>query len=157
MPHNVLNNINLGIVEALASKTATGTGTPIDVSGRYSVAFLIYFTAISAGDTSNYFTFEIVEDDVSPFTAAAAVADANRIIRPTGTFQTYYPITQTDYASASECFRSDKLAGAPAAVLIEATVGIKRYMSVKWTETGTASQTFGIIALANYTRRKPTV
>lgn len=157
MPHNVLNNVNLAIVEALASKTTTGTGTPVDVSGRYSVAFLVYFTAIAAGDTSNYFTFEIVEDEVSPFTAATAISDANRIIRPTGTFLTYYPIAQTDYASASECFRSDKAAGAPAAVIIEATVGVKRYMSVRWTETGTASQTFGIIALANYTRRKPTV
>lgn len=157
MPHNVLNNVNLGIVEALASHTTTGTGTPIDVSGRYSVAFLVYFTAIAAGDTSNYFTFEIVEDDVSPFTAATVVSDENRIIRPTGDHQDYYTVSQTDPATDSECFRSDKLAGAPAVVLIEATVGVKRYMSVRWTETATASQTFGIIALANYTRRKPTV
>lgn len=156
MPHNILNNVSLTIVEAHGSHTATGTGTPVDVGQRYSCAFLIYFSAIAAGDVSNYFTFEIVEDTVSPFTGATAVSDLNRIIEPSAGRATYYKGLGTAAASNSEIFRSDKAADAPFAVFVEVTVGIKQYMSVKWTETGTASQTFAIFSLANYTRRKPT-
>lgn len=155
MPHNVLNNVALSIVEAHGSHTGTGTGTPVDVSSRYSCAFLIYFSAIAAGAVGDYFTFEIVEEAVSPFVSPVAVSDLNRIIEPSTGRAAYYKGLGTAAASNSEIFRSDKAADAPFAVIVEVTVALKQYMSVRWTETGTASQTFAIFSLANYTRRKP--
>lgn len=155
MPHNVLNNVALSIVEAHSSHTGTGTGTPVDVGSRYSCAFLIYFSTIATGAIGDYFTFEIVEEAVSPFVSPVAVSDLNRIIEPSTGRTTYYKGLGTAAASNSEIFRSDKAADAPFAVLVEVTVALKQYMSVRWTETGNASQTFAIFSLANYTRRKP--
>lgn len=131
--NNIFHNVEAVKAKSHAQATGTATGDAIDVSQYDNVSFVILTAATTTADGSNYFTFSVVEGDDSGLSDAAAVP--------------------SDRLFGSAVIND---AGQDNVVLqIGAKVGLKKYMGLKWTETGTADATFGAVAMLGGARHQP--
>lgn len=117
-----------------ANITASGTGDIIDVSQYEDVKFVILTATTTTADGSNTLTFSIEEGD-TPSTLADAAAVASDRVHGSAVIN-----------AASQ----DNVV-----LTIGATVGIKKYMRLKWTEVGTTDTNWGAIALLGGARHLP--
>jgi len=131
---------SLDFQRAFASASVTGTGNSsliVDTFGFMgTVTFVTTIAAVSAADGSNYLVLSVYESNDDDFSdATETVIPANR------TIGTGYTINATSQANSIIAFG--------------VTIGLKRYMRITMTETGTFSATFGIAAILSGPREAP--
>lgn len=126
MMKSISQMIGPAIAKASAQVTGNGTGTLIlDVKDYKSVAFVIYPTAVAAADADNTMAFTVQEGDSALGYDMADVASDR--------YQDTYTCNSTAHANTVK--------------KVGVSVGNKRYMRLKWTETGTVDMTFSSIAV----------
>lgn len=120
-----------------ATVTATGSDV-IDMKGFQDLLVLFEISAVAAGDGSNYLLFTVQESNDATFGdgTEVTITDANRL------FSTA-PLNTT----TGEILRINSTAMANTLQKFGLKCGVKRYIKVIWTETGTASATFSMIAI----------
>jgi hypothetical protein len=133
---NLVQNVKAELAKAVAAVTATGQSAVVDLQGFGSVFFLLVCGLITTADGSNYFTMTIEEGDESDGSDMVAITDTDRLL---GTPTVINHATNFDDTIHK----------------FGAVVGTKRYMRVKYTETGTADGIFGIVAIKGHPRHAP--
>ncbi len=124
MKRDLVNQIAVRNAFTAAAVTATGNGAIVDTQGFDAVAFLVAFTAVGAADADNYLTFSVKESDSSTFADGGTEITSPRIL---GTL----PVINTTALTPRK---------------FGVVLGTKRYLRLTFTETGTASATFGVLA-----------
>lgn len=133
MSKSIVHNFKAVQGRANAQATASGTGTIFDTQGFHSVAFLVDMKTVAAADADNNLAFTVQEGDSALGYDFEDVA-ADRLISA-------YTLNATDDAGSIFKFG--------------VTMGVKRYMRVKFTETGTADATFGVIVILGNPEEMP--
>ena len=133
MPRTISQNLKVTLAKASGQVTGSGTGTIFDTQGFHSVMFALLMAAVAAADEDNTLAFSVEEGDSALGYDFEAVA-ADRLLNQ-------YTLDSTGDASAAHKFG--------------VTVGTKRYMRLKWTETGTVDATFGAIAVLGHPEVAP--
>lgn len=131
--HDIVNNIGAILAKASAQVTASGTGIVIDTAGFKSAAFLIMFAAVAAADADNTMAFTAEEGD-SALAYDFVAVPATRLINP-------YTLAATATAQSVKKFG--------------VILGTKRYIRLKYTETGTVDATFGAVAVLGNPAERP--
>ena len=117
-----------------AQVTATGTGDLLDVADYEDVKFVISSHISATADASNKFVFGVEEGDAVNLSDAVAVADPNRVFG----------------SAVINNINQDHVV-----LTLGVQVGLKKYMRLTWTETGTADATFSAVAVLGCPRRVP--
>lgn len=126
MMKSISQMIGLAIAKASAQVTGSGTGSLIlDVKDYKSVAFVIYPTAVAAADADNTMAFTVQEGD-------SALG---------------YDMADVQSDRYHDSYTCDSTSDANTVHKVGVSVGNKRYMRLKWTETGTVDMTFSSIAI----------
>ena len=143
MNPDLFNSVTATLEETRATVTASGDDI-IDTKGFADILFLVEISAVAAGDSSNYLLFTVEESDDDDFGdgTEAVVTDTARLT--------------SDAASAviasGVVLKIADTGLANTLVTFGYKPGTKRYVRVKWTETGTASAVFSLISLKNAAR-----
>lgn len=136
---DIVNAFSFQTAKAYANLTASANSAEVvDTQfGGNVVAFVIYIHAAATADGSNYFTVKVEESDDATFaTGVTVVTDsADRIIG------TQPVINATTLAASLKKFG--------------VAVGIKRYMRLVFTETGTADITVSAFGIVGAQRHQP--
>lgn len=119
---SIVNNIKAVLGKASAQVTASGTGLIIDTTGFHSLAVLITLAAVAAADADNTLAFSAQEGD-SALGYDFADVPADRLI---------------------SAYTLDDTADAQSVQKFGVIFGTKRYIRVKYTETGTVDATFAV-------------
>lgn len=129
---------NLKVVKAKNSAQVTGTGESavIDTAGFGSILFILSTATITTADGDNTFVFSIEEGDQADGSDMTTITDGDRILGE-------LPII--NHASNFD----------DVTLKFGAIIGTKRYMRVKYTETGTADGVFGITAILGNPNHAP--
>jgi hypothetical protein len=131
--HDIVNNVGVALAKASAQVTASGTGIILDTKGFHSLAYLITFAAVAAADADNTLAFAAEEGDSALGYDFVAV--------PTERLINAYTLNSTATAQSVQKFG--------------VIPGIKRYMRVKYTETGTVDTTFSVTLLKGNPEERP--
>jgi hypothetical protein len=115
------------------AKTATTTGTVIDVRGYDEANFVVQVGTVTTADATNKFTIDLYEGDLASGTDGTSVAAGDRI-------GAAVDIDGTGDAQKTIAF---------------GYLGKKRYVHVKATEAGTASVIFGATAILGQGAQQP--
>lgn len=126
---DLVNNLKLVKAKSHAQVTGTGQGDIIDLQGFNSIMFGILTAATATADADNKFTFGVQEGDLADGSDMATITDTDRILG----------------SAVINAEAQDNVV-----LKIGAVVGVKRYMRLLWTETGTADATFGAVALLGH-------
>lgn len=133
---DLYNNLKVVKAKNSAQVTGTGEGIVIDTAGFGSILFILSTAAITTADGSNHFAFSIEEGNVADGSDMAAITDTDRIL---GTLPVINHATNFDDVTLK----------------FGALIGTKRYMRLKWTETGTADGVFGATAVLGNPNHAP--
>lgn len=133
---NLVQNVKVELAKAVAAVTATGQSSVVDLQGYASIFFLLICAGITTADSSNYITMTIQEGDASDGSDMVDITDTDRLL---GTPTVINHATNFDDTIHK----------------FGAVVGTKRYMRVKFTETGTADGSFGIVAIKGHPLHAP--
>lgn len=131
MQQSLYRNIDVRVAKNTAQITATGNGEIIDTKGFESIVFAVQAGAVSAADGSNYLTADIYESDDSGMSGeekATAILGEAPVINA---------LTDAD------------------TVQIVGYNGVKRYLRLKFTETGTFDAVVGAVAILGDAHNKP--
>jgi hypothetical protein len=131
--HDLVNNVGVTLGKASGQVTATGAGTIFDTKGFHSVMFAILLAAVAAADADNTLAFTAEEGDSALGYDFVAV--------PTDRLINAYTLDDTaDAASVKK---------------MGVATGTKRYMRIKYTETGTVDATFGVVVVLGNPEERP--
>lgn len=131
--HDIVNNIGASLAKASAQVTATGAGTIMDTAGFHSAAFLIILAAVAAADADNTLAFTAEEGDSALGYDFAAVPSTRLI----------------------NAYTLDDTADAQSVKKFGVIIGTKRYIRVKYTETGTVDATFAVVLVLGNAEERP--
>lgn len=138
LANNIIQKLSLTAVD----RTASATGTIVDLQAYKSAAVLAVIGAVTTADGSNYFTLTIEVGDDSGLSDAAAVSS--------------YEVSKSQDGTAWD--RLVNATGeADAYKLVGFNAGGKRYARVKWTETGTAQAVLGAAFILGEPLTRPAV
>jgi hypothetical protein len=118
-----------------ANTAATVTGLTIDTQGCYELTFFVFCHAVAAGDSSNKYTIAVYESDDSGMSGETAITDTTRLVG------SLYDVLTTDANAVKKL-----------GVIISPN---KRYIRIKFIETGTADATLSGIVLKHPLRHAP--
>lgn len=125
---DLANNIIPKLSLTPVARTASATGTIVDLKDYKAAAVLAVIGAVTTADANNYFTLTIEVGDDSGLSDAAEVGS--------------YEVSKTQ-AGATWDRKCNATGEADAYHLVGFNAGGKRYARVKWTETGTADAVLG--------------
>lgn len=122
-----------------ATITATANGLSIDLQGFHQLMFVLSIGAVSAADGSNYLTFTVEEADDNgsgaPGSWAAAADSTNRFLGSAPV------LNDTAQANTVIKFGVSQIQ--------------KRWIRLVYTETGTFSALFGVVAILGQAENAP--
>ena len=134
------DNIKAKVALSYGQLAATGSGITIDTQGYGKITFLVHLHTVTTADASNYFAVTVQEGDASNLSDGAAVSSAS----------------PSRYVGEDP---SDRLVNDAAAddtiMRIGVRVGVKRYMGLVLTMTGTADILVSAIAVLGGPRHAP--
>lgn len=130
----LVHNVKVTKGQATGQVTASGTGVTIDTQGFGSIMFAILISAVAAADADNKLVFGFEEGDASDNSDMAEVTDTDRIIG-----SAVINATTLDEKTLK----------------IGLALGTKRYVRLKFTETGTFDGTFSAVAILGHPLHAP--
>lgn len=142
---DLVRNLKLTRILAPTQKTATFSADNIScgITAANGVVtnlmFMIEFTAVAAADASNYVDITFQEGDQSDNSDMTAItaAESERVLREATTA----PVT----ASPQIAYRKNTTA--TGIIKVGLVIGVKKYVRLVFTETGTTDMTYGILAI----------